>query len=84
MLWLTLPPRAGLGTNPRVERFNAMVAQIAASRPWMAQPDYAGYLAALSPDRDPRPDGMHVTMGTAGSVWEEWLNAVVLDTARSR
>ena len=79
VLWLTLPARAGTGPNPRADRFNELIAEVAASRPWMSQPDYAGYLSSLGPGQDPRTDGMHLTMETTGSVWADWLNAVVLD-----
>jgi peptidoglycan/LPS O-acetylase OafA/YrhL len=83
VLWLTLPAKAGTAPNPRVNRFNELVAGVTAQRPWMSQPDYAGYLSSLGPGQDPRADGMHVTMGTTGSVWADWLNAVVVETARS-
>jgi len=83
VLWLTLPAKAGTAPNPRVDRFNELVAGVTAQRPWMRQPDYAGYLSSLEPGHDPRADGMHVTMGTTGSVWADWLNAIVVETARS-
>jgi peptidoglycan/LPS O-acetylase OafA/YrhL len=84
VLWLTLPAKAGSDPGRRLDLFNAMVADITHSRPWMTQPDYAGYLASLGPDHDPRPDGMHVTMETTGPIWDDWLNAIVIDAARSR
>ncbi len=83
VLWLTLPPTAGNAPSRRLELFNEMVDAIASTRPWMQRPDYAGYLAGLEPGHDPRPDGMHVTMATTSGVWEDWLDAVVIDAARS-
>jgi peptidoglycan/LPS O-acetylase OafA/YrhL len=83
VLWLTLPAKAGTEPNPRVDAFNALVGAVAVTRPWMQQPDYSGYIAGLGPERDPRPDGVHLSMGTAGPVWQEWLNPIVLDAARS-
>ena len=82
VIWLTLPTRAGTGPSPQVDRFNAMIAGIAASRPWMSQPDYAGYLASLPAGADPRSDGLHLSMNTSGTVWSEWLNPIVLDVVR--
>lgn len=82
VLWLTLPAIRGTDPSTRVERFNQLVAEVAATRPWMEQPDYAGYLRSLGPDRDPRPDGIHVTMGTTGLVSRDWLNEVILEAAR--
>lgn len=83
VLWLTLPPTAGNAPSRRLELFNEMLDAIASTRPWMQRPDYARYLAGLEPGHDPRPDGMHVTMATTGGVWEDWLDAVVIDAARS-
>lgn len=82
VIWLTLPPRAGAGPSVQVDRFNAMIAGIAATRPWMNQPDYAGYLASIPVGADPRTDGLHLSMDTAGPVWSEWLNPIVLDVVR--
>lgn len=84
VIWLKLPTRAGAGSSELVDRFNAMIAGIAAARPWMNQPDYAGYLASFPPGADPRADGLHLTMNTAGTVWSQWLNPIVLATVRSR
>lgn len=84
VLWLTLPPKEGTGPNPRIDRFNEMVSSIAATRQWMRQPDYAGYLRSLGPGEDPRSDGIHVTMATTGFVSRDWLNAVILDTVAVR
>jgi len=83
VLWLTLAPKAGTGPNPRVEAYNALIAAVAGSRPWMQQPEYAGHLASLGPEGDPRPDGVHLSMGTAGPLWQEWLNPIVLEAARN-
>ena len=83
VIWLTLPTRAGSGPSPLVDRFNAMIAGIAASRPWMSQPDYAGHLRSLPAGTDPRTDGLHLTMDTAGPIWSDWLNRIVLDVVRS-
>lgn len=82
VIWLTLPRRAGSGPSPQLDRFNAMIAGIAASRPWMTQPDYAGYLASRPAGADPRRDGLHLSMDTAGPVWSEWLNPIVLEVVR--
>ena len=79
VLWLTLPAPGGTAPNPRVERFDELVAEVAADRSWMRRPDLAGYIDALGPDHDPRPDGMHVTMGTTARVSLDWLDAVILD-----
>ncbi len=83
ILWLTLPPKAGTGPNPRVDMFNALIAEVAAARPWMLQPDYGGYLQALGLEHDPRPDGVHLSTGTAESVWLGWLNPIVLESAQN-
>jgi len=83
VLWLTLAPKSGTEPNPRVEAFNALIAAVAETRPWMQQPDYAGHLVSLGPEGDPRPDGVHLSMGTAGPLWQEWLNPIVLEASRN-
>jgi hypothetical protein len=83
VLWLTLAPKAGTEPNPRVDAFNSLIAAVAETRPWMQQPDYAGHILSLGPGLDPRPDGVHLAMGTAGPLWQEWLNPIVLEAAQN-
>jgi len=82
VLWLSLPVRRGSSPLPRVDAWNAMVRDVAASRPWMTVVDYAGYLAIADNDSRLRPDGVHLSVETAGQLSREWLNREVVAAAQ--
>ncbi len=95
VFWLT-SPRIELGmqdgvpptyqrpaSNPlRMQRFNTLVAQVAAERPDTVElVDYAGYLRTQpGGELDPalRPDGIHLTWESAFQVCDDWLGPEIL------
>ena len=66
----------------RMERFNALVAQVAAERPDQVEVlDLAGYLRSTpGGELDPtlRPDGIHLTWDAATQVSSDWLGPEIL------
>ena len=75
VVWLTLPPVAGSAPSPALIRYNAVVRAVAASRPWMWQLDYAGYLTTHDLDARLRPDGVHLSADGSQRMMNEWLRA---------
>jgi peptidoglycan/LPS O-acetylase OafA/YrhL len=78
VVWMTLPPDVGQAPSERLDRLNAMAADLAAERPWMRVVDYAGYLSSFDErtQRELRPDGRHLAEDDsgAGRVAADWLN----------
>ncbi len=87
VVWMTLPVERGTDNGDRVDRFNALVAEAAATRPWLVIADYAGFLEASGRDAELRPDGVHLgnTDPEAGAqqVSRLWLNDVLRQAASS-
>lgn len=96
VVWLTQPAiDLGRDENPnrdypaerpeRMERMNAIVRDVASTRPWMKVVDFAAYAAtwpggALDPVM--RPDGMHLTAETAEIVTRDFLALPTLEVVR--
>ena len=80
--WLTLPPKIDRGPNPRFVRYGEILAEVAASRPWMSIVDYAAHMAAEPANAQMRPDGSHLDERGATRLWSTWLTDVVIDLAR--
>jgi len=70
VLWLTLPANAGQRPSARLEIFNRLIKETAASRPWMTVIDYATYIQRHN---ELRPDGIHLSRETAPQFVENWL-----------
>jgi hypothetical protein len=84
---MTLPVERGTDNGDRVDRFNALVAEAAATRPWLVIADYAGFLEASGRDAELRPDGVHLGNADpdagAQQVSRLWLNDVLRQAASS-
>jgi len=66
----------------RMERYNALLREIAASRSDTTVVDLAGWAASRPEtvtDASARPDGVHLTPEAARQVADEWLAAQVVD-----
>jgi peptidoglycan/LPS O-acetylase OafA/YrhL len=68
----------------RMARFRAILAEVAAATPGVEIVDLAAWIDASGDDADLRPDGVHFTPETTGTV-AEWLapELVALHTART-
>lgn len=84
VVWVTLAPD-GFGEleNPRVIRYNELVADVAAARPsTVAIVDLAAWLRSTGEDQRLRPDGIHATPdegGTAAEIGVRWFNDALVE-----
>ncbi|MEY4130124.1 MAG: hypothetical protein RLZZ31_248 [Actinomycetota bacterium] len=71
--------------NARVDRFNQMIVEIAATRPWMHVIDYGAWVNSLplSERERLRPDGIHVSAKPDGGTGREVAQRFLYDQLRS-
>lgn len=71
--------------NARVDRFNKMIVDIAATRPWMHVIDYGAWINSLplSERQRLRPDGIHVSAKPEGGTGREVAQRFLYDQLRS-
>jgi peptidoglycan/LPS O-acetylase OafA/YrhL len=84
LVWLELPPDVGAASNARIDRFNQLVRSNAASRPWISVVDYPAFLRSIGREAEMRPDNVHLTRESAAEVARDWLNPLLVESARRR